>query len=51
MKIELTEQERQLLFQTVATSSYVGQLAELVVSVLAKLKGPDEEVDENLTLP
>ena len=42
MSIDFTDQERQLLLQTVMTSTYAGQLAELVLSVLNKLKGPSD---------
>ena len=42
MNIDFTDQERQLLHQSVLTSSYPGQLALMVLEVLAKLRGPDE---------
>lgn len=41
-EIEFTDEERQLLIQTVETSTYAGILAALVADVLSKLKGDVE---------
>ncbi len=42
VEIEFTEEERELLLQTVLTSTYAGQLAPIVADVLSKLRGDVE---------
>ena len=44
---DFTDAERQLLIQTVETSTYVGKLAGLVVSMLEKLRAPDADTDNS----
>lgn len=42
IQIDLTDEEQNLLVQTVEESSYSGRLAHLVASVLDKLRKPKE---------
>ena len=44
--LEITEEERQLLIQTVLQTNYAGQLAQLVVSVLEKLQSAVEQSED-----
>ena len=44
VNIEFTEQERQLLYQSVMTSNYPGQLAQMVLDILAKLKNAEMNI-------